>query len=549
MEESPTKAERQEVKSVAHRSRFRIIVPSFPAFNIYSSIARITTALGPVSIATVVNKMEGWDAEVIDENNYRRYGPRDIMGRPDYDALQRIRPADVIGFYGGLTSTIPRLYELASYFKKLGMTTIAGGQHFAADNIKEALTNGVDFVVLGEGEMTIRELLHAIHEKRDVEQVEGIAFLRDGKVVKTGPRAPLTDFDLLPCPDFSLVRYARLKLFPIGWVRGCGMNCEFCTVKGKVRCPAPEYALEQIATHLEQHEARHFFVVDDLFGQNRKETLRFCQMLCEYQRTVRTRLDTTVQIRLDKSKDVELLHAMRSAGINTVAIGFESPIPEELEAMNKRVRPEDMLAMTRIFHKAGFLVHGMFIFGYPMPTGIAWSMSAKERVKRFRRFIKAAKIDTVQILLPVPLPGTELTDRLIQQNRVFPRNQIGWEYYDGNFPLFEPDPPMTPEQMQASIRQIMGRFYRFRYMFSVGLHVLVFPAMIFSLYNVKSGWRRWYRTWRNSVIRFGGWIILRRWTTEFDKGIFSQKLEQAQRIHKARDQRIAVNSHAGGNNF
>jgi len=413
------------------RSRFRIIIPAFPAFNVYSRIARVTTALGPVCIATVVNKMEGWDAEVIDENNYRRFGPRDVMGRPDYDALQLLRPADVVGFYGGLTSTIPRLYELAASFKKRGVITVAGGQHFSADNIKEALTNGLDFLVLGEGELAVRELLHAIREKTDPARVAGVAFLRNDQVVETARRELLTDFDLLPCPNFSLVRYAKLKLFPIGWVRGCGMNCEFCTVKGKVRCPAPEYAMEQVATHLEQHNARHFFIVDDLFGQHRKEALRFCQMLCEYQRAVRTRLDITVQIRLDKSKDPELLHAMRGAGVNTVAIGFESPIPEELEAMNKRLRPEDMLAMTRIFHKAGFLVHGMFIFGYPMPEGIAWSMSAKERVKRFRKFVKDAGIDTVQILLPVPLPGTELTERLNRRNRVFPRSQIGWSTTTG----------------------------------------------------------------------------------------------------------------------
>ena len=519
------------------RSRFRIVIPSFPAFNVYSRIARITTALGPVNIASVVNKMEGWDAEIIDENNYRQFGPRDVMGRPDYDSIQRLRPADVVGFYGGLTSTIPRLYELAAYFKRRGGTTIAGGQHFAANNIKDALTNGLDFLVIGEGELAIRELLQAIREQTDPSRVAGIAFLRNGQVVETARRELITDFALLPCPDFSLVRYAKLKLFPIGWVRGCGMNCEFCTVKGKVRCPAPEYAMEQIATHLEQHDARHFFVVDDLFGQHRKEALRFCQMLSEYQRTVRTRLDITVQIRLDKSKDPELLQAMRRAGVNTVAIGFESPIPEELEAMNKRLRPEDMLAMTRVFHKAGFLVHGMFIFGYPMPEGIAWSMSAKERVKRFRKFIRDAGIDTVQILLPVPLPGTELTERLNQKNRVFPRSQLGWEYYDGNFPLFDPDPPMTPEQMQTSILQIMGRFYQFRYLFSVGFHVLIFPAMIFSLHNIKSGWHRWYRTWRNNIFRFGGWVILRRWTSEFDKGVFSQKLEQAKQIRKDMEQK------------
>ncbi|MDI6774965.1 MAG: radical SAM protein [Verrucomicrobiota bacterium] len=511
------------------RRLFRVIIPAFPAFNIYSAIARITTALGPVSIASVVNKMEGWDAEIIDENNYDRHGPRDATGRVDHDAIQRNRPADVIGLYGGLSSTILRLYELAARFKRQGLPIVAGGQHFIGDNIPEALDHGVDFLVLGEGEMTIRELLPAIRDKRDPGSVAGIVFRRDGQIVRTPAREPITDFSPLPVPDFSLVRHARVSLHPVGWVRGCGMDCEFCTVKGKVRRPPPEYAVEQIVAQFERRHARHFFIVDDLFGQNREEALRFCTLIRDYQRQVRARFDLTVQIRLDRARDEQLLRAMREAGVNTVAIGFESPIPEELEAMNKKVRPEHMVEMTRLFRRIGFLVHGMFIFGYPMPDGVAWTMPARERVRHFRRFIRQARIDTVQILLPVPLPGTEMTDRLTRQDRIYPRSRIGWEYYDGNFPVFEPDAPLTPEQMQESSRKIMGRFYRFRHMFAIGWHVLVFPTVIFSLHNIRSGWRRWYRTWRNNLMRFTGWIIIRKWTSAFNRSLFAERLAMAKR--------------------
>ena len=160
------------------------------------------------------------------------------------------------------------------------------------------------------------------------------------------------------------------------------MECEFCTVKGKPRHAPPERLLEQISLLLETQDARHFFIVDDLFGQQRDETIRFCNMLRDYQKNTGRRLDTTVQIRLDKAKDPELLSAMRQAGINTVAIGFESPIEEELKAMNKHINSEDMIAFTKIFHKFGFLVHGMFIFGYPMKEGVDFKMSARERIKR-----------------------------------------------------------------------------------------------------------------------------------------------------------------------
>jgi hypothetical protein len=148
-------------------------------------------------------------------------------------------------------------------------------------------------------------------------------------------------------------------------------------------------------------------------------------------------------------------------------------------------------------------------------------------VSRFRTFIKKARIDTIQIMLPVPLPGTEMTRRLAEQNRIFPRDCVGWEYYDGNFPLFQPDEPLTPEKMQDGIRQITGRFYRFRHVFLIAANILLFPAMVFSLCNIKWGWRKWYRSWRNELLRVAGWVIFRKWTSELGKGRFSRKLAEA----------------------
>ncbi len=515
------------MNSSRKRRLFRIVVPAFPAFNIYSHIAKQTTALGPVCVATAVNKMAAWDVEVIDENNLGRFGPRGQDCGADHEYLQKIRPADVVGFYGGLTSTIPRLYQLARFYKNQGITTIAGGQHFAEDNIAEALSGSIDYIVIGEGEETIRELLDAFETNNDVSKIAGIAYLKNGNIVITAKRQRLTDFDKLPLPDFSLVRYAKLKIYPVERIRGCGMNCEFCTVKDKPRFAEPQRLLDHIALLVETRNARHFFIVDDLFGQQRDETIRFCNMLADYEKTIGRRLGITVQIRLDKARDSELLSAMRRAGITNVAIGFESPIEQELKAMNKHVNAADMQSLARIYHKFGFLVHGMFIFGYPLQENVKFEMSAEQRVKIYRDFIKKAKIDTVQVLLTCPLPGTELRERLKKQNRIFPLRDIGWEYYDGNFPLFVPDEPLTPEEMQNSARKIMGRFYRLKDMFLIAMNIFSFPAIIFFVHNFKAGWKRWYRLWRNHLVRFGGWMIIRRWNSQFGKNKFLQKLKNA----------------------
>ncbi len=509
------------------RYRLRIIIPGYPEFNIYSRVAKGTTALGPVCVASVANKMEKWDVEIIDENNLRRYGPVAEAGKANHEFLQDQRPADVVGLYGGLTSTIPRLYKIASFYKSKGAITIAGGQHFVEDNIKEALNSSIDYIVKGEGEKTIKELLRTLEKGEGENKVKGIAYKKDGDIIETPDRELIEDFDKFPLPDFSLVRYAKIKMYPVGRIRGCGMNCEFCTVKGRPRYATPERLLETISKLLEIKDARHFFIIDDLFGQQRKETIRFCNMLEKYQKDVEKRLDFVVQIRLDKAKDHELLSAMRKAGINTVAIGFESPIKEELEAMNKHIKTENMVSLARTFHNFGFLVHGMFIFGYPLRENVDFKMSVEERIKRYRKFIKESKVDTVQILLPVPLPGTELTHRLKQENRIYPIEDIGWQYYDGNFPLFEPDEPLTAVQLQNALKKIMGGFYKFKYVFSIVWNIFHFPAIVFFLHNIKRGWRIWYRRWRNHLVRFGGWIVMKEWETSFKKGDFPENLEKA----------------------
>jgi radical SAM superfamily enzyme YgiQ (UPF0313 family) len=307
------------------------------------------------------------------------------------------------------------------------------------------------------------------------------------------------------------------------------MDCEFCTVKDSPRSSSVERVVRQVASLVETHNIRFFFLVDDLFGQNRKQTLRLCRMLADYQRAARVRLNITVQIRLDLARDAELLKEMRRAGVNIVCIGYESPIPEELEAMNKRIKPAEMLELTRLYHRAGLLIHGMFMFGYPLPEGRTLNLTPDQRVREFSRFIKRARLETLQVLLTVPAPGTALHDRLSAQNRIFPLDSIGWEYYDGNFPVFMPDPPMTPEKMLNSVSRIMSRFYRFRSMFAVARQVIVFPYLVFFLGNLARGWRKWTVDWRKELLRFGGWVTLRQWAAEFRKSRFSRKLKEAQR--------------------
>jgi hypothetical protein len=282
---------------ITKRHIFRMVIPRYPMFNVFSTVADKTTALGPISVATCISKLPGWDVEVIDENNFRFPGPLDRCGLPDHAALQELRPADAVGFYGGLSCTIPRLQAVAGYYQQAGIFTIGGGQHLDALP-DEALHNGMSVVVHGEGEETACEVLAAWEHAASFAAIPGISHLRDGAIASTPPRAPIQNYSRLPLPDFGLLRFARLDIYPINRTRGCGMNCEFCTVKGRARSASPERLLAQISYLAEAFQARSFFVVDDQFAQDRQETIRFCEMLADYAARMELRLRVAARSRI-----------------------------------------------------------------------------------------------------------------------------------------------------------------------------------------------------------------------------------------------------------
>jgi radical SAM superfamily enzyme YgiQ (UPF0313 family) len=540
------------------KNRIKIITPACTQFNIYKHQLRRTTALGPIYVATAADKLPNWRAEVIDENNChskigRKCCPKDKNGLPDHKRLQEKDPARAVGFYCSLSSTIPRVFALARQYKEMGVVTIAGGRHVSVLP-EEALANGIDIVCVGDGEEVIREVLTALENNQPLSNIKGIMFKNaDGTIVKTEQRASIVNLCDLPLPDFSLVRYAKLIYYPVSWWRGCNMKCEFCMVNEAIRTAPAECLYQQIVNLFETRGAIKFFIVDDHFGgdlhkeDHRAEAIRFCQMIAEYQKSAGIRFDLNVQMRLDDAKYPDMIAAMQKAGVHMVCIGYESPIDEELRAMRKGYTAKDMLLWTKIFINAGFFVHGMFIFGYPQDQDAKaknLEIPIAERAKRFISFIKRSRMHTAQILLPVPLPGTKLRARLEEQSRLYPLEHIGWEFYDGQFVLFEPDNGVSPEELQRAVTKIMSSCYNLRHFFHVvfalviGFPTIVFPSVLtlilFKVRHIKSAfnlWRRYF--WRTEKIRFLGYFVIQGWLAKFKRSDFLLRLEQArQRILK-----------------
>ncbi|MBZ9578016.1 B12-binding domain-containing radical SAM protein [Patescibacteria group bacterium] len=471
----------------------RVIVPAYPEVNIYSRIAKKTTALGPIMIATSANELSGCRVKVTDENNFK--GPRGKDGLPDHRALQKEDKASVVAVYCGLSSTIERAWETASFYHRQGVFVIAGGLH-AHNCPEETLNHDFDIVVHGDGDVVIQQILLAFEEK-NFENIPGVSYLEEGQFKRNGPkRNEILNLDSLPFPNFGLLEYNnKIKTYPISRIRGCNEGCEYCGVRGKVRFASPKHLFDTVGWLVKTRKAKSFFIVDDNSNADHEGTKEFFEMIL----TKYKRLKFAVQERLDDAEDIGFLKLMKKAGVRIVCIGAESPIDEELEAMKKGYDSSQMLKWLKIWRSL-FWTHVMFIFGYPLKEKVTL-INARERFILWKRFIRKASPDSVQILLPIPLVGTRLRKRIM--NRIFPK--IQWKKYDGNFPCFEPK-NMTLKELQEMHIKLMSRFYNPWSIFRIPLKIITLP-----LHSLFLGWEDWHRGWDGIITKYGGYLTIKKW--------------------------------------
>jgi len=437
--------------------------------NIYTKVRM--PPVGIISVLSQLNRNLGVEVYAIDENNYG--GPRDFLGLPDHAFLQSREPVKVAMFYGGMSNSIPRLFSLAQQYKGFGALTVTGGSHVDALP-DEALQSGVDVVVHGEGEKTMEEILEVVllegrveFDRERLAGVKGISFLSGNRRVFTGKREPIKNLDELRSPDLTLIRHLekRWSAIPLSRGRGCKYHCEFCVVNelyGPYKSSSAGKTLEEVAKYLDLGY-RNFFFTDDNFAQNPEETISLCRDIEDYVGKFKRKQKPNfiVQVRNEVAEDGKLITAMKSAGVTILAIGYESPINEELKAMKKGVTVEKLVERSRKLAKH-FYLHGMFIFGYPTFEDSKYKseLSLEAKAKAYKKFFKDARLDTVQVLNAVPLPGSKLRAKLEKEGRLFPLQKVGWDKYGGQHLCYDPAPEgLSAYELQNLPRTLMKGWY------------------------------------------------------------------------------------------
>ena len=224
---------------------------------------------------------------------------------------------------------------------------VFGGHHVSADYETILLRHHgiIDLVILGEGERSLCEL---IRRYRSIDTVSGVAFFKDGKILRTQPSNLLTQEELDSIPitygdngfigtpgKFDHVTYVS--------ARGCPLQCAFCAVgNDRIRAKSIPAVVRDIETLLDMGFSR-IAIEDNFFAHSSKRTSKICMALAEIKKRRNGAFAWDCQTRVESLARADTIELMTNAGCEAVYIGVESFHPEHLAYLNKSTQPEKYL--------------------------------------------------------------------------------------------------------------------------------------------------------------------------------------------------------------
>ncbi|GAF69972.1 unnamed protein product, partial [marine sediment metagenome] len=335
--------------------------------------------------------------------------------------------------------------------KNKDIVTIVGGPHITVlpEQVMSSYPD-IDIGVIGEGEITIAELLESIKRNTSLDAVKGIVFRSNGNLKITEPRPFIKDLDALPLPAWDMLpdllkhyqqsasRIDRLPCMSVATSRGCPFKCIFCArnVFGNVtRAHSADYLI-RMAGHLKkEYNIKSITFEDENFVCFRKRLTEFCQRL------IKEDLDITWDCCSHVSGvNPEILDLMKKAGCWQINYGIESGSQRILDFIKKGTNLRTIERALKMTRQAGMITKGYFIMGHPTET--------LESIQETIDFIKKIDLDIFQMSFMVPFPGTELYDIGSQYGEC----RIDWDKMNIWTPLYIPN-GLTEEDLKRESKR------------------------------------------------------------------------------------------------
>ncbi len=302
-------------------------------------------------------------------------------------------------------------FEMIAMAKAQGCTVIVTGADMT-DHAEQYLRHNADYVLMGEGDETLGVLIDYLTQTQQIDetelyQIQGLAYLHDGRMVKTPARPVIRDLNALPFPAWDLVdreKYRSVWMQNHGYysmnlvtTRGCPFHCNWCAKpiwgqKYNVRSAAN--VVDEMAWLKANFNPDHIWFMDDIMGIQDRWIEEFADLLEA----------RNLQIPFKSLNRVDLLlrgntiPALARAGAKIVWVGAESGSQKILDAMDKGTQVTQIYEATRKLHAHGVKVAFFLQFGYPGET--------REDIELTLKMVRDLMPDDIGISVSYPLPGT-----------------------------------------------------------------------------------------------------------------------------------------------
>jgi anaerobic magnesium-protoporphyrin IX monomethyl ester cyclase len=317
-----------------------------------------------------------------------------------------------------LTNMREAAFELIRIGKDHGME-VAVSSSDSTDHFEEYLLKGADFVILGEGEMTLLELVNGLSKpKFEPWKIAGMAYLEDEIPVKNDRRQVIENLDELPFPAWDMADLDKYRTIwknyhdyfslNIATTRGCPYHCNWCAKPIYGYCynsRSPENVVQEMTMLIKDYQVDHFWICDDIFGLKPLWIEHFRELVEENG----LKFSYTIQSRADLVIKDNIAEDLAASGAEIVWLGAESGSQKILDAMEKGQTVNQIYMARNKLADSGVKTGFFLQFGYP-----------GEDIKDIRKTISMLMTlmpEDIGISISYPLPGTKFYEKVKEELR------------------------------------------------------------------------------------------------------------------------------------
>jgi anaerobic magnesium-protoporphyrin IX monomethyl ester cyclase len=381
-------------------------------------------------------------------------------GWPDIQKrIEAFRP-DVVATTS-FTASINDAIKICRLAKEINpaAVTVLGNVHatFCYEEILLHDNKSVDFIVRGEGEVTLVELLNCVNANDDPRKVSGLAFWRDGGVVVTPKASYIQDLDALPMAwdlvDWPIYKYrakhdARLAI--ISSSRGCKQQCSFCSQQlfwsQTWRARSPENVVAELELLSRDYGVEVAMLADEIPTFDRVRWERILDLMIERRVPVKLLMETRVD---DILRDADIMDKYRLAGVDHIYVGVEAGTQETLDLFKKDTQVAQSKQAIDLINNADIVSETSFVLGMPddTPESIAWTVD----------LAKYYNPDMAFFLAIAPWPYADLYPKL--EKYVATRDYSKYNLVE---PVIKPN-NMTIEELGRELGKASQKFFMHKF--------------------------------------------------------------------------------------